>query len=58
MKTASGPAAYTPGLLAAGIGASVGVMAGLGALLSEDGGGTGGMGRMPGIHRRGILPAT
>ena len=44
MKTASGPAAYTPGLLAAGIGASVGVMAGLGTLLSEDGGGTGGDG--------------
>ena len=44
MKTASGPAAYTSGLLAAGIGASVGVMAGLGTLLSEDGGGTGGWG--------------
>ena len=33
-------AAYTPALLAAGIGASVGVMAGLGSLLSTDGGGT------------------
>ena len=41
---ASGPAANTPAMLAAGIGASVGVMAGLGALLSEDGDGTGGDG--------------
>ena len=40
----SGPVAYTPALLAAGIGASIGVMAGLGAVLNTDGGGTGGDG--------------